>query len=69
MKKRMSREGTLIRGPHPLDRSAATGSHCPAAGWWMPQGESGHGRLFAEGAVMPDHEGRPVIWAFVGRDT
>ncbi|MHC6594016.1 hypothetical protein [Arthrobacter sp. C152] len=42
---------------------AGTGTHCPASGWWSPDGDPRNGQQFFEGSLMPTFKGKPVVWA------
>lgn len=39
-----------------------TGSHCPASGLWSPDSEPDAVQIFAEGHLLPAHNGVPTVW-------
>ncbi|WP_416418513.1 hypothetical protein [Paenarthrobacter aromaticivorans] len=43
-------------------RVMPTGSHCPASGLWSPDAEPDAVQVFAEGHVLPAHNGLPTVW-------
>ncbi|BCW86184.1 hypothetical protein DM794_01000 [Paenarthrobacter ureafaciens] len=42
--------------------AARTGSHCPANGFWLPEGSSGQPIFVFEGSVMPASETGAAVW-------
>jgi hypothetical protein len=46
--------------------TAATGSHCPVSGTWIPEDQHSEKRNFSEGSVMPAHNGQTVVWTYIG---
>lgn len=54
------------RSPLPIHQAAAasisTGEHCPATGWWIPEGTTEPWRHLSEGSVMPALNGQPTAW-------
>jgi hypothetical protein len=42
--------------------TTATGEHCPATGWWIPQGTTESWQYVSEGNLMPAHRGNPTRW-------
>lgn len=65
----MNRRSPLPRSIH---RTAAattrTGEHCPATGWWIPQGSTESWRYLSEGSVMPALKGEPAAWLRAATD-
>lgn len=43
-------------------RVMPTGSHCPASGLWSPDSEPDAVQVFAEGHVLPAHNGAATVW-------
>ena len=57
----MKRRSPLPRSIHPI-AATSTGEHCPATGWWIPQGSTEPWRYLSEGSVMPALNGQPTAW-------
>ena len=50
----MKKISTANRGPSSGSLLAArTGSHCPANGFWIPEGQPGKAVFVFEGSIMP----------------
>lgn len=43
-------------------RVMPTGSHCPASGLWSPDSDPDAVQVFAEGHILPTHQGVPTVW-------
>lgn len=43
-------------------RTASTGSHCPASGFWSPDADPHTVLSFFEGHVLPAFDGEPTVW-------
>jgi len=43
-------------------RVMPTGPHCPASGLWSPDCEPDAVQVFAEGHVLPAHNGVATVW-------
>lgn len=58
--------------PRSIRRTAgaaiSTGEHCPATGWWIPQGSTEPWRYLSEGRVMPALNGEPTVWLRAATD-
>lgn len=59
----------LVSGPRPArwnvpgaPAKALTGEHCPATGWWIPQGSTGSWQYLSEGNLMPAFNGESKAW-------
>jgi hypothetical protein len=48
--------------------ATATGEHCPATGWWIPQDTTEPWRYLSEGSVVPALDGRPATWVRAATD-
>jgi hypothetical protein len=64
MKKRIQLKSPVERNVR-MSRSARTGDHCPADGWWAPLGDTGNHRFIAEGSIMPSAKGEPSNWRLI----
>lgn len=42
--------------------TATTGSHCPANGFWLPEGGKGQPVFVFEGSIMPAGESEATVW-------
>jgi hypothetical protein len=42
--------------------TATAGEHCPATGWWIPQGTNESWQYLSEGNLMPAINGQPTMW-------
>ena len=45
-----------------ITTATATGEHCPATGWWIPQGTTESWQYLSEGNLMPAINGQPTMW-------
>jgi hypothetical protein len=50
-----------------ISLTAATGSHCPISGTWIPQDYHSEEKTLSEGSVMPPYRGRAVLWTYAGQ--
>ena len=65
----MKRRSPLPRSTHrPTATAPKTGEHCPATGWWIPQGSTEPWRYLGEGSVMPALNGEPTAWLRAATD-
>jgi hypothetical protein len=65
----MKRRSPQPRSIHrPAAAATRTGEHCPATGWWIPQGSTEPGRYLSEGSVMPALNGEPTAWLRAATD-
>lgn len=65
----MKRRSPQHRATHrPTAAATRTGEHCPATGWWTPQGSTQPGRYLSEGSVMPALNGEPTAWLRAATD-
>ena len=58
----MKRRSPLPRSIRRNAAAASTGEHCPATGWWIPQGSTEPRRYLSEGSLMPALNGKPTAW-------
>jgi hypothetical protein len=42
--------------------AARTGSHCPANGFWFPEGQDGQAVFVFEGSIMPMSGSGATLW-------
>jgi hypothetical protein len=42
--------------------AARTGSHCPANGFWLPEGQPGQAVFVFEGSIMPRGASGATLW-------
>lgn len=42
--------------------AARTGSHCPANGFWLPEGQPGQAVFVFEGSIMPMSAAGATLW-------
>ena len=58
-----------IRGTHTKSRDvmprlmSRTGSHCPANGFWVPEGDTGQPVFMFQGSIMPTGSSGAIVWA------
>ncbi|MBT2523571.1 hypothetical protein [Arthrobacter sp. ISL-28] len=65
----MKRRSPLPRSIHRNAAAAtSTGEHCPATGWWIPQGSPEPWRYLSEGSLMPALNGQPTVWLRAATD-
>ncbi|HEY8700032.1 MAG TPA: hypothetical protein VIM08_03545 [Arthrobacter sp.] len=59
----MKKISSAHRTPSSGGRLAArTGSHCPANGFWIPEGQPGQAVFVFEGSIMPASASGATIW-------
>ena len=59
----MKKISSVHRNPTGGSRLAArTGSHCPANGFWIPEGQSGQPVFVFEGSIMPVSPTGATLW-------
>ncbi|MCU1518408.1 MAG: hypothetical protein JWQ75_3129 [Pseudarthrobacter sp.] len=59
----MKKISSAHRSPLGGSRLAArTGSHCPANGFWLPEGQPGQAVFVFEGSIMPMSGSGATLW-------
>lgn len=46
----------------------STGEHCPATGWWIPEGTTEPWQYFSEGNLVPPLNGAAASWILAAHD-